>query len=510
VQSTRLRGLAFSRWGVTVAVVGLAGIALRVWVYRSALGTPNADEAVVGLMTRHVLDGEFTTFYWGQAYGGSQETLLTAPLFLIAGSSWLALRIVPIALGAVAALLVWRVGRRTIGEPAAAVAAAVFWIWPPFVVYQLTHQQGFYASNAVYCGLLLLLALRVVERPDRNRMGLFGLVLGLAFWQTAQVVPVAAGVIAWTVWKQPRCLRHVWVAVPLAVLGALPWIVWNAGHGWESLVQPDYGDKVRSLRLLASPVLPMMVGLRAPFSAELLLPAALTYLIYIGLVALFVYGAFKARHRGSSLLYLVVAVFPFVYALSPKTVFALGTPRFIVVLSPVLALLVSQAATRYFRAAAILALASVVSVVTLHRMDAWFGGVPPQITHTQGLGPRHIVQWVPRDLSPLVSTLDTLGLDHVYADYWLAYRLDFDTRERIVAVENEFTHLTFEGGQAIPSFRPDVRYPPYDPEVRRARHGFVFYRQTISSVPIIAQLERHGYRRYVVGSYIVYAPIGTA
>jgi hypothetical protein len=406
----------------------------------------------------------------------------------------------------VTAILIWRVGRRTIGEPAAAVAAGVFWIWPPFVVHQLTHQQGFYASNVVYCGLLLLLALRVVERPARTRVGLLGLALGLAFWQTAQIVPVAAGVIGWTIWKQPRCLRHLWLAVPLAALGALPWIIWNAGHSWESLNMPDYGDKARSLRLLASPVLPMMVGLRAPFSAELLLPAALTYLLYVGLVGLFIYGAFRTRHKNSSILYFVAAVFPFIYVISPKTVSAVGTPRFIVVLTPILALLFAQVATKYLRAVAILALAGVISVVTLHRMDVWFRAVPAQTTLAKGLGPRHTVQWVPRDLRPLISALDGLGLDHVYADYWLAYRIDFDTRERIVAVENGFTQVTFEGGQAIPSPQPDVRYPPYDREVQGARHGFIFYRQTVGSVPIITQLEQHGYGRYVVDSYIVYAP----
>ena len=66
-------------------------------------------------MARHALDGEFTTFYWGQAYAGSQEALLTVPVFLVAGSGWLALRMVPIALTVVASLLIWRVGRRTIG-----------------------------------------------------------------------------------------------------------------------------------------------------------------------------------------------------------------------------------------------------------------------------------------------------------------------------------------------------------------------------------------------------------
>jgi hypothetical protein len=493
------------RWGITFAVVGVAGLALRAWAYRATLGTPNADEAVVGLMSRHVLHGEFSTFYWGQAYGGPQEALLTAPLFAIAGSGWLALRLVPIVLGALTSLIVWRVGRRTILEPAASVAAALFWIWPPFLVYQLTHQNGFYASNVLYCSLLLLLALRVVELPTTSRSALFGLVAGLAFWQTPQIVPILLGVIVWTLWKQRRAVGRMWVALPCAALGALPWIVWNTGHGWDSLTLGGYGDKLHSLRLLASPVLPMMLGLRAPFSAELLLPRTLTYLAYLGLVAAFAYGAVRTRRTNRSLLYVVSALFPLVYVISPKTSFAVSSPRFIIVLTPVLALLLAQLARTFAAAVALLAVACAVSVVTLERMDDWFQAKPAPFTRVDQLGPRHIVQLVPRDLGGLVATLDKLGIDHVYADYWLAYRLDFDTHERITAVESNFTRVRFEDGRAIPIGQHEVRRPEYDREVRRARHGFVFYKQTVGSIPYVDELERHGYHPIPAGRYVVYA-----
>jgi len=498
-----------SRWGVLIGLTGAVGVVLRVWVYRSQQGTPNSDEAIVGLMVRHILHGQLTTFYWGQPYGGSQEALLTAPIFLIAGSGWLALRIVPILLNALAALLVWRVGRRTIGEPAARVAGALFWIWPAFNVFYLVHQFDFYASDVVYCALLLLLALRVTERPDRLRVGAFGLALGLAFWQTSQIVPVAVPMIVWVIWREPRALRQLPVAVSLALLGALPWLIWNAGHGWQSLSQTGLGDYLRSLRLLASPTLPMMVGLRAPYSAQLLVPSAAAYLIYAALVLLFVYTGVNQRKRTRSLLYFVVAVFPFVFALSPKTLAALGRPRYITVLTPLLVLLVAQVATRYWRAVALIAVATLVSVVTLHRMNVWFNGVPGTTTNARGLGPRHAVQWVPRNIDSLISALERLKLGHVYADYWLAYRLDFDSRERIVAVENAFRHVTYKHGQAIPTADPLARSPVYQRKVERARHGFVFYRQTVGTVPIVGSLIRHGYRRYTFGEYVVYAPSAT-
>src|SRR5262245_34929557 len=93
-----------------------AGIALRAFVYASVLGSTNSDEAVLGLMARHVLHGEFTTFLWGTPYGGPQEAWLAAPIFAVFGSSVAALRVVPIALDIVGVFLIWRVGRRTIGE----------------------------------------------------------------------------------------------------------------------------------------------------------------------------------------------------------------------------------------------------------------------------------------------------------------------------------------------------------------------------------------------------------
>ena len=490
-----LRG-AQASWLTLLAVALIGGIALRVWIYRAALGIPDSDEAIVGLMVRHFRHGEITTFYWGQAYGGTQEVLLTVPVFLLVGSSWIALRIVPIGLSFVAAWLVWRVGRRTIGERAARIAAVVYCVWPPFVLYKLTHQWGFYASSVLYCGLLLLLTLRMVERPSRGRAAIFGLTLGLGAWESEQLVPIAVALILWTIWKQWRNLRRLWVAVPLVVVGGLPSLVWNLRHDWGSLSSPiaDTTTYQHRLRIFASPLMPMMIGLRTPFTQELLLPAALTLLVYAAAVGLFLYGAYRARSGNGSILYVVAAVYPFVYAISPQTLFV-SEPRYLVVLSPVLALLVAQVATTDVRGVAVIAAALVVSVATLQRMDTFFRTVP-QVPPT-----------APRDLKPLISTLDRLRLDRVYADFWLAYRLDFDTRERIVASQNKFSHLTFAGGRAIASHHPFIRYRPYERKVDAARHGFIFFRVSAPSRRgFIAQLARHGYRRLVVGPFLVYAP----
>jgi 4-amino-4-deoxy-L-arabinose transferase-like glycosyltransferase len=476
---------------VGLAATGAAGVALRIWVYRSAAGYRDADEAVVGLVARHMLHGDFATFTWGQAYGGTQEELLTAPVFAVFGSSWVAMRIVPMVLSAVAALLVWRVGRRTIGEPAASVAGALFWIWPGYDLIKLTHQHGFYASGVVYCALLILLGLRVVERPSAVRVALLGLVVGLALWETGQVVPVAAPVLVWTAWKRPRALRKLWIAVPFAALGALPWIVWNARHDWASLdvtygAQSSYPHR---LRIFLSPLLPMIVGLRQPWTQERLLPAALTLLVYAVLAALFVCGVVRSRRSAASVLYVVAIAFPFLYAISEWTIEA-ADPRYLVILTPVLALLAAQLATRYWRGAVVIALAAALSIVVVHRKEQAERAAPQT-------GP-------PRDFRPLIAELDRLGVTRVYSSYWVAYRLAFESNERIIAVKNDFTDVGWDGTQAQPALGAYIRYPPYERAVRAGRHAFVLYRVDVPSSAVAPKLVRYGYRRHDVGSLAVY------
>jgi hypothetical protein len=483
-----LRRLAVSPWALTHGAAGVGGIVLRIWVYRSSLGTPDADEGVVGLVGRHILDGQFPAFIWGLFYGGIQELLLTAPIFWAFGSSWIALRIVPMCITAVTAVLVWRVGRRTIGEPAAIVAGALFWIWPPYDVYQLIHQHGYYASDVFYCTLYMLLALRVAERPSTARVGVFGLVLGLGFWQTSHSVPIMVGTIAWTIWRRPEALRKLWAAVPLAAIGALPWIVWNAKHDWAS-VNVSYSAEStywHRLRIFLSPLMPMILGIRHIGTQARVLPEALTLLLELILALLFAYGALRSIRRNVSILYVVAVVFPFVYAISGFTIES-SDPRYLVVLTPVLALLFAQLATTRIRGAALLALGAVVSIVILHTAI---------VQHPREVDP-------PRDFRPLISTLDRLGVHYVYSSHWVAYRLAFETNERIIGVKNDWSHgVHWTGTQATPGPDLFIRYPPWERAVAEHKHAFVFYRDQLP--PIVPQLRHFGYRAVDVGPLVVY------
>ena len=454
----RLRRRALSERVALLTLAAGAGIAVRIWSYRTSVGIPDSDEAIVGLMARHALHGHLSVFYWGQPYGGTQEVLLAVPFVALGGKSYLALRLVSTILAAVAALLVWRVGRRTVGEPAAAVAGALLWLWPPYTIVHVTlHEYGFYASNLVYVSLLLLLALRIVERPDRVRVGAFGLVLGLAFWQTAQIIPIALPAIAWTCGGGARRYASSWSPPRSPCSERFPGSSGTSSITGARCCGAPTRPRTRTGCGCASPLLPMLLGLRTPLTGHAILPKALMYVVYVGLLSLFVLGAVRTRRQNVSLLYVVAAAFPLLWAISHRVTLLTSHPVYLVVLSPIVALLLAQTATTHARGIVLLALACVVSVVSLHRMDVW------RRTHN------HWPPTFPRDFGPLISTLDRLHLDRVFADYWIAYRLDFDTHERIIASDNPFLGVSFTSGRAIAAWNRNARNDRYQRVVRPRR-----------------------------------------
>jgi 4-amino-4-deoxy-L-arabinose transferase-like glycosyltransferase len=504
----RLRSRLRAEAVTAIGLVAAAGVAERVFAYRSSLGVPDSDEAVVGLMARHVLQGQFSTFFWGSAYGGTLESVLTAPIFFAFGTGWLALRIVPILLSGLAALVVWRIGRRLYGEPAASVAGAIFWVWPPFLVAHLTQQQsGFYASGLLFGATLVLLALRAVEAPTRWNVAAFGFVAGVALWDDVQLVTIIAPLTVWLCWRQRAVLAQAWLAVPLAVIGASPWIIWNLRHDFGSFnshITTSSSYPFR-LRLFFSPLLPMLLGLRSLYSQEPIGSAAVVDLALFALLVVFVYGAYRSYRRDTSVLYAIALAFPFIYALT-RAAIVTDEPRYVLQLSPVIVLLLGQAvsARRHVRAMSVLVVATALTLsgVTLARGASWRNANPrnPAIA--------------PRDLRPLLRVLDDAGIDRVYAQYWVAYRIDFETDERIAAAESKLMSLRFVDGRPIPAAYSEVRWRPYVREVNASpRVGFVFvvWPQDANRAKRLAvrrDLEAHGFTPHRYADLVILLPPG--
>lgn len=199
-------------WLVVLVVV--VGLAIRFWVLASPFGEVDSDEAVVGLMARHFLDGRVATFFWGSNYGGTLDQMLTAGVFAVVGSSVLALKLVQVFLAGVACVLTWRVGRRVVGEGPARVAALLFWIAPAAYLLFSTKSRGWHWLGLCLALGIVLVCLRLVSRPRWLEMAVLGLLVGLAFWTSPALAFVVVPAVVYAVVRRPGLLRQAWVAAP--------------------------------------------------------------------------------------------------------------------------------------------------------------------------------------------------------------------------------------------------------------------------------------------------------
>ena len=380
-------------------------------------------------MARHALHGEFSVFFWLQTYAGSLEALVTAPFFAVFGSSTLLLKLVSAAFYAVSALVVWRIGVRVLGEPRATYAGVLFWIAPAFLVWAST--KAYLYGGAILCGLLaLLLVLRLDEQATVREWALLGLVLGVGWWVTPTIVLTAAPALGWLAVRAPASWRRAWPAVPAFLVGASPWLAWNVRNGWLSLhvasgaagAHQSYAERLADVFRYT---LPTWLGLRVPYSLDWLLGRAVGIALVAAALAALACGI-AGRTRALEPLLLVMVAFPFLEALSPFTSFV-KEPRYLAVVGGVIALLLAWPLRRTPVAAAVLAGVLALSIAGLavmeHQRDVQFG-----------IGTVKI----PGDLSPLLRRLEREHATRVIANYWLAYRIDFESKERIVATSSGF------------------------------------------------------------------------
>ncbi len=435
------------------ALVGLFGLFIRIWsLGRHAI---NADQAVVGLMAHQILHGHFSAFYWGQNYGGG-EPYAVALVFAIFGQSTFSLGMTPVLLDLVAAILVWRIGRRLFDNRIGLEAALLFWIFPEVYIWQSTIEYGF-RWFVLDLGLgATLLALRYLNGETRHApVEIFGvgLLLGAGWWGSPEimyfVLPIAIG-FCFRVFRQHFrvSLSHLALVVAGALLGASAWLEFNIGHHFLSLhsgVQPDPGI-LHHLQVFVAHTLPMLIGLQLRVSGNWLFGSAIGPLVnVIAIGAGVVVLAQLVRRREAIGLVIFCVTGPIVFGLSPFTWYW-ADGRYAVFLAPAVALMVVVSIRE------LLAVEPIARVVgkwsdLVRPVVAIALGLSLTLTAASQLTPYHPngvsetggatwTSWTAdpsAGLSVIAHTLAGAGVRDLYAGYWVAYPLMFASKGAIVA-----------------------------------------------------------------------------
>jgi hypothetical protein len=137
----------------------------------------DADEAVEGLMARHVLHGEFPAFFWGQAFKGVPEVYAAAGAFAFFGPSVTVLKSVTLAFFAAYVALNFVLLDEIAGRWLAVAASLLLILAPPALVFWSLDASAEYVLVMLLGTVLLLLCLRT-----KAKTGAIGFVIGLALW----------------------------------------------------------------------------------------------------------------------------------------------------------------------------------------------------------------------------------------------------------------------------------------------------------------------------------------
>jgi hypothetical protein len=191
------------------------------------------------------------------------------------------------------------------------------------------------------------------------------------------------------------------------------------------------------------------------------------------------YTTWRRRRRGGPELAVALVVYPFLYALNPLA-FATSEGRYVFLLLPVMAMSLAFLVRRWWSIAALLVAATVLCAVGLSTMHDGNSPIPSD-------------KPVPLHMAPLIRALDDEGVTTAFATYWIAYRLDFESNERI----------TVAGA-------PYNRYPPYDVKVRTDPKppAWIFVAGSKADADFHAAIDglNEPYRLRTAGGFSIYIP----
>lgn len=454
----RLRGAV----GVVLLVALASRLAFLFWTDFAI----ESDEAVVGLMAKHIAEGRhFPVWYYGQEYMGALEAYVAALFVGVLGPTAAALKLTALVFALVFVGCATVLARRILGA-AGGLIAGLYLAAPPLLLalWTLKLRGGFVSTLAI--GHVILLLAHTLGTRGATLRGSFalGLFVGLGIWLNLLIVPFVAAAGLYLLSRRQVLLRPATLALCFLgfAVGAAPFWIYNVVHPGATFKVLLGGGKPQAWAHVKNTFerhLPMMLGEVAPWAKGGDHPFWACWLksLFVASTLVFAWrerislGRFLRASRGPTSgaeLYALVAV-GFLACAAFTRFGGDDEPRYALVLYAFLAPALGSTLAALWgragvsRAVALLLGAGVlaVGVGSIYRFDRRF---PVQ--------PLHYI-WgntvTPLDMSATHRALVSRGIEALSAEYWLGYRIAYETGERVATVPG--------------------RYPPFAERHRRAR-----------------------------------------
>jgi hypothetical protein len=177
--------MSIRRWAwIIIAALVVINLLIQGWAALQGEANFNSDEAIMGLMALHSLEGRVPIYFYWQQYAGSLESLLAAGVIRIFGHGIWQLRVPSILFYTAFLILNLVLVRRMWGRRQALLSllllaiptwSALFWFYRPTL--------GYSAMMTLGTGLFLLTDMQPASKLlNSGRLLLMGTLCGLALW----------------------------------------------------------------------------------------------------------------------------------------------------------------------------------------------------------------------------------------------------------------------------------------------------------------------------------------
>jgi hypothetical protein len=435
--------------GWTAAVFAAAVLVRVAAAWPAGKFQADPDALLPAMRTLDILQGRFHVFHTRVRFGGV-ESYLHVPFVALLGPTRFAVTFAPLIENVLAVFCLWVLTRHTLSRPAA-LLATLFFAVPAARLFDVTGYATVLATGVT----TLALAAAWSERPRAITAVALGLAAGLGLWCSIQTLSCSLAAVLWFVFGDCRPPRRRLLPTASAgfVLGALPWLAYNATHAFESL-RNNYG--ATPTRSLAGAVSNLLYGLTGGFvelvggpdSGGVIPPlAAFAVVFHVAAVAWFVAAGLRGRLGRAWALPALAALLSLVFfGVSSAGDSHSQSIRFFVLCGPLVAassgLLVWDIGRRLPAAGVVVT----AGLVALH-----LGGYEMPWSETRELRRR-----AASEDARLLAFLDGERIGAIIGDYWSVYSFNYLSGGRVRAISADPIVDYHDYGSRLPA--RDVRW----------------------------------------------------
>jgi len=471
-------GLVPGRFTFWLVVISLASVLLKLALLLADVVPFNSDEAIVGLLARHFLKGDWQIFFYGQAYMGTLDASLVAALFALFSPHIFLIRIVQILLFVGTVVTTGYLGKQIFRSNQVGLIASVLVAIPNVnTTLYTTVSLGGYGEILLIGNILIIAALKIYNEPKRFWYIVWGFLTGLGIWAFGliiiYVVPTLALLLyhAFTDEKKKERFFDLFLSGVFLFIGLGPWFLWAFSNGFSPLLSELFGSAISgaSPSNLGIAILShaynfllfgttVILGLRPPWEirwlAKPLLPVVLGFWL---IITFYAFKSLKKKDEARVGRWLLIGIISTLLAGFIFTPFGADpSGRYFIPFIIPLSLFAAEFCLSVSQQPQVGRWIYVLILIVV-AFNLW-GTVEVASNYPPGLTTQFdSITWIDHRFDDeLIAFLEDEGELWGYTNYWVAYPLAFQSEERVTFVPRLPYHQDFRYTSR------DNRYKPYN------------------------------------------------